>query len=88
MVNRRLMATVVEEQTALLSSEKAWEAPDDGTKITPGTEVSNESSEIVCTLCAPIVRDGEAIGVIIASKKEAYFYSLRDLGLLQAVDSY
>ncbi|MCX7719032.1 MAG: sigma 54-interacting transcriptional regulator, partial [Candidatus Sumerlaeaceae bacterium] len=37
------------------------------------------------SICAPLVADGETIGVIVVEKNETDFFSLRDLGLLQAV---
>lgn len=80
-VNRRLAATVIEEQTALLSSEPAWEAPTNEPTESPEAGAAS----VVSTLCAPIIQDSEAIGTIVVARKEADFYSLRDLGLLQAV---
>ncbi|MBX7246953.1 MAG: sigma 54-interacting transcriptional regulator [Candidatus Sumerlaeaceae bacterium] len=37
------------------------------------------------TLCAPLVQDDQTIGIMLVEKKSKDFFSLRDLGLLQAV---
>jgi transcriptional regulator with GAF, ATPase, and Fis domain len=44
----------------------------------------NTPDRSVSTLCAPIIADGETLGVLLVERAEANAYSLRDLGLLQA----
>lgn len=91
-VNRLLLATAVEERQPLLTSERSDALPDirddDGEGRDNGAtppEKPSEARDGLSTLCAPIMQDDTVLGVVAVEKNERDYYSLRDLGLLNAI---
>jgi transcriptional regulator with GAF, ATPase, and Fis domain/pSer/pThr/pTyr-binding forkhead associated (FHA) protein len=115
-INRALVASVIEEKSGLVSSERVHlppmqdesnlnssetplpterrrsNSPDAGNR-TADSEIEKELAPVsgggdltpMSTLCVPIMEGENVIGMFILEKAELDSYSLRDLGLLQAV---
>lgn len=85
-VNRHLVATVMQDAQPIMLTERRDLLPaiHEGPLSDPDAEPQIAEHEL-SLLAAPILAEGAPIGVLVVGKYEADFYSLRDLGLLQAV---
>lgn len=88
-LNRRLLATVLEDHHALLSSERPTNLPEmeaqDASCDGSQEHESLDGSQGLSIICAPVIQDRAVVGVMVVEKEELDYFSLRDLGLLQAI---
>lgn len=86
-MNRELVYTAAREATALMAGESgpppALMSADDGAKSPPSAKGAQATG--LSTICAPMMNGDRVMGMIVVEKNELDFYSLRDLGLLQAI---
>lgn len=87
-MNRELIYTAAREATALMAGESgpppAMMKPDDEV-AKAGAEAGRRNAPGLSTICAPMINGDSVMGMIVVEKNELDFYSLRDLGLLQAI---
>ena len=84
-VNRELVSTAARDRTALLASERSEPPAAMGAEMTDLRGSAPASAPGLSTICAPLLDGDEVVGMIVVEKNDLDFYSLRDLGLLQAI---